>query len=151
MPTIFIEATNSAEWTAEQRQTSDAIWPVLKAYLTAEMRNQEACDRFYDAQQAATKARHIDHAEWQTAVRIPVVESLGYRFEGADAGMKYSALYYLLGAPTCLNWSFPASRLDAPETVKGINKTTRDLVDCLVTLGVDQKGLDALLELIKTK
>jgi hypothetical protein len=151
MPTIFIEPTNPSEWTTEQKQTSEAIWPVLKAYLTREMRNQEACDRFYDAYQAATRARNIVPSEFQKVVRIPVVESLGHKFKGPDAGLKYSVVYYLLGAPTCLNWNFPSARLDSPATMKGIEKTTRDLVECLVTLGIDQKMLDDLLELIKPK
>ena len=149
MPSVFIEPTSSEGWTAEQHQTAEALRPVLKAYLAEQMFNQPACDRFFDAQRAVTKVRHIDHSEWQTAVRIPVLENLGYTFEGPEKDLKYSALYHLLGAPTCLYMSFPFARTTSPAVLQSIEKETTQLVECLVTLGVQEKSLGALLDLCK--
>jgi len=146
MASIFIEPTSSEGWTMAQHQTADAITPVIRNYLAAQMRNQPACDRFYDAQRAITKVRHIGAAEWQTVVRIPVMESLGFKLDGPDAERRVSALYHLLGAATCLNWSFPAARVDSPAVTTGLNRETRQLVEYLVTLGVQEADLPALLE-----
>ena len=149
MPSVFTEPTSSAGWTAAQHQTAGVFRPVLKEYLTAQVRNQPACDRFYDAQQAVTKVRHIDRSEWQAAVRIPVLQSLGYEFEGPDTDLRYSALYHLLGAPTCLYMSFPAALPDSPALVKGIENETRQLVEYLVTLGLQEQDLNPFLELCR--
>ena len=147
MPSVFIEPTSNEGWTAAQCLTAEAFWPILNDYLIKQMRKQPACDRFYDAQQAVTKVRHIDLAEWQTAVRIPVLESLGFKFEGPHADFMVRALYHLLGAPTCLNMTFPAARPDSPALVRGIENETRQLVEYLVTLGVTQHDVNGLLEL----
>ena len=113
------------------------------------MRNQPACERFYDAQQAVTKVRHIDKSEWQTAVRIPVLNMLGFVFDGADAQKQYSALYHLLGAATCLYMSHPVGRVDAPIIAREVDHEARQLVDYLVTLGVTEDELPPLMELCK--
>jgi hypothetical protein len=149
MASIFIEPTSTEGWSMAQHQTAEDIGQVIRDYLAAQMRNQAACDRFYDAQKAVTKVRHIDHAEWQTAVRIPVMASLGFTFQGPDADRQVSALYHLLGAATCLNWSFPAARVDSPAVTNGIDRETGQLVEYLVTLGVQENDLPALLELCK--
>lgn len=149
MASIFVEPTSSEGWTITQHHTAEALGPVIRTYLAAQMRNQAACDRFYDAQKAVTRVRHIDAAEWQTAVRVPVMASLGFTFDGPDADRQVSALYHLLGAATCLNWSFPAARVDSPAVTSGIDKETRQLVEYLVTLGVQEHDLPALLELCK--
>ena len=149
MASIFIEPTSSEGWTIAQHHTAETIGPVIRTYLAAQMRNQAACDRFYDAQKAVTRVRHIDPAEWQSAVRIPVMASLGFKFEGPHADRQVSALYHLLGAATCLNWSFPAARVDSPAVTSGIDRESRQLVEYLVTLGVQEDDLPALLELCK--
>jgi hypothetical protein len=149
MASIFIEPTSSEGWTIAQHHTAEIIGPVIRSYLAAQMRKQAACDRFYDAQKAVTRVRHIDPAAWQAAVRIPVMASLGFEFEGPDADRQTSALYHLLGAATCLNWSFPAARVDSPAVTNGIDRETRQLVEYLVTLGVQEHDLPSLLELCK--
>jgi len=149
MPTVFIEPIDTAGWTAEQARASEQFWPVLRPYLAAQMRNQPACDHFFDAQQAVTKVRHIDMSEWQTAVRIPVLNRLGYTFEGPNAQKQYSALYHLLGAATCLYMAHPVGRVDAPIIAREIDHETRQLVDYLVTLGVTEGELPPLMELCK--
>lgn len=147
MPSVFIEATSTEGWTPAQYQTAEVFWPILNEYLTKQMRKQPACDRFYDAQQAVIKVRHIDLSEWQTAVRIPVLEGLGFKFEGPRREFMVRALYHLLGAPTCLYMTFPAARPHSPALVRGIENETRQLVEYLVTLGVTQPDLHGLLEL----
>jgi hypothetical protein len=152
MPTIFTEVINTDNWTIKQQQTGEAFCPVLKAYLSTQMQNQPVCDRFYDSYQNTIKAVRNDRSEWQTRMRIPVVESMGYKFEGPEAGKQYAALYHLLGAPTCLNWSLPAAAAPgSPAYVNALEKTTKELVEYLVTLGINQNELGALLELIKGK
>jgi hypothetical protein len=149
VPTVFIEPIDTSGWTEAQRRTSEMFWPVLRLYLAAQMRNLPACERFFDAQQAATKVGHIDISEWQTAVRIPVLNALGFAFDGQDADKQYSALYHLLGAATCLYMSYPAGRVDGPMISRAVDREARQLVDYLVTLGVTEDELPPLMELCK--
>src|SRR5574340_330457 len=147
MPTVFIEPIDTAGWTEAQARRADLFWTVLRPYLAAQMRNQPACERFYDAQRAVTKVRHIDQSEWQAAVRVPVLTALGYTFDGPGADKQYRALYHLLGAATCLYMSHPAGRVDAPMIASAVDHEARQLVDYLVTLGVTEDELTLLLDL----
>lgn len=149
MPSIFIEPTTSEGWSIEQHHAAAAMHPIIRAWLTAQMRNQPACDIFYDTQRAITRIRHIDPAEWQDVVRVPVVKRLGIKFDGEDAARQYSAVYHLLGAATCLNWSFPAARVETPAVTQAIEQETRQLVEYLVTLGIKEQELPGLLELCR--
>ncbi len=149
MPSVFIEPIDTSGWTEAQTRASERFWPVLRPYLAAQMRDQPACHRFFEAQQTATKARHIDISEWQTAVRVPVMNALGYSFDGPDAPKQYSALYHLLGAATCLYMSYPAGRVDGPMISKAVDHEARQLVDYLVTLGVTEDELPQLMDLCK--
>lgn len=149
MPTVFIEPIDTSGWTDAQARRGDLFWPLLRPYLAAQMRNQPACERFYDAQQTVTKVRHIERSEWQEAVRIPVLRILGFAFDGADADQQYRALYHLLGAATCLYMSHPAGRVDAPLIANAVDHEARQLVDYLVTLGVTEDELPPLMDLCK--
>ena len=151
MATIFIDPVNSAEWTTEQVVTSESFFRQLHPYLAEHMRDQPACDRFYELHQAATKARHLEPAEYLTMVRIPVVQQLGFKFDGDNAGKMYAGLFYLLGTPACLNLHYPAGRVDGEAIQQGITKYAEQLVDALIALGVTQQELDLLMALITGK
>ena len=150
MPTVFIEPIDTSGWTAEQSAHQRAFWPVLRPYLAAQMRNQPACDRFFDAQQAVTKVRHIDISEWQTAVRIPVMNRLGLHIR--RPGCRQAVLRAVSPAG---RGHLPVHELTPPAAWRRPSSPARSitrraqLVDYLVTLGVTEAELPPLMELCK--